>query len=287
MKIFITISFFIACTLYSIAQPLQSGFHYKLQRRACNSQRSYFITYGKVGGYNNVTKRIYKFENENFIKKSFNRIFKNNLKANIFQTEDGILKVDIWGITGNDSASGLDQYVNSQDDLSEEYYYFIHLPKRNRMNNAVSYLSLKYATWEYGLTTVPYKYFSGNQNDSIPNLAIKDFNAGLYIGRKWGRTRFYYDKNMKHHSMSYMTTTFLSPTLISLTPETTNIKNYRSGTELGLTFGFGLMASYRDINLGLLGGWDIPMSPAGRNWNYYKEFWIGMGLGYKLNIFAK
>ncbi len=287
MKIFITSAFFIAYSLHSMAQPLQAGFHYKLQRKTTNSHRHYVITYGKVGGSNNVIKSIYEFENENFIERPFNRIFRNNLKASISQTDDGVLKVDIWGITGNDSAAGLDQYVNSQDDLSDEYYYFIKLPRRSKMNTAVTYLSLKYATWEYGLTTVPYKYFRGDKNDSIPNLAIKDFNAGLYIGRKWGRTRFYHDKSKIHHSVSYMTTTFLSPTLISLTPETTNIKTYRPGTELGLTFGFGLMASYRDINLGLLGGWDIPLSSAGRNWNYYKEFWIGMGLGYKLNIFTK
>ncbi len=269
MKIKKVISFFIFTCIMTLtnlgfAQPLQTGHYYRIKN-------GFSVNYGAVGASYNVTKTIGS----------------KRLKANITQLSTGELKLDFWGITGNDPLSGQNQYVNSTDVLSNTQYYFVEIPERTLMRQAVNYRILHYVTWEFGLATIPFKYFRGDKNKSIPNESVKDFNAGLYLGRKWGSTFFYRDSGAKKNRLAFMPAIFANPSILTLDANNTNNQVLVKSNELVISVGVGITLSFRDINIGILYGEDFPTSSVARKWNYNQTHWIGFGLGYKLAILGQ
>lgn len=205
------------------------------------------------------------------------------LKANLLQDEKkNIIKVDFWGV-GN--YSNVDFYGLVVD--SSHYFYF-ELPVKRRAGDVTKYISIPYATWEFGVTTIPFKYRFGNRSTdsltAIPNETTVDVNAGIYVGRKWGRTRFFSDKSRTSNSLSYTFGMFASPMVIVLGPKTSHQKVSRESNELGIGTGLALMVAYRDINVGILGGFDIPVTGESSKWIYSTQPWIGFGIGYKLAL---
>lgn len=154
------------------------------------------------------------------------------------------------------------------------------------MGVPTNYISLSYATWEVGATTIPFKYRFGNKKDTIPNDASTSVNAGIYIGRKWGATRYYEDKNRTTNSWAFTFGGFISPTVIALSPDNTKKKVSAKSNEFGISYGIALLTSYRDINFGILTGLETPLSGDSKYWVYANKPWIGFGIGYKLGIFG-
>lgn len=205
------------------------------------------------------------------------------LKANIIPDPKipGKLKIDFWGFS-KDNHTGEDEYVNSSDNADS---FYTEVATRTTLTVS-SFKSIPYSTWELGVTTIPFKLrFKHQINDTLqaPNDVSTAINGGLYIGRKWGRTRFYSD-NTPVSTISVTAAGFIGPTLIAVAPENTFPKAKVKSNELGISTGLGVQLSKADINIGVFGGCDFKTSSAGKDWYYSNRFWVGFGIGYKLAI---
>jgi len=210
------------------------------------------------------------------------------LKANVIPDDSisGKLKVRFWHIIpATDKYQNSSNYVNSQDSIGNFYF---QIPKQKILGDDNIYYSIPYALTEIGVLTIPFKYRFGHKDKNIPNDVSTDINGGLYVGRKWGRKRFYFDKSLNHESAAFTLAVFAGPTKIELTDKNVNNTTIfkKDSNELGVSAGFGTMYSYRSINIGLFGGFDFPVSTAGQNWFYSNKFWLGFGIGYSLNILS-
>ncbi|AHJ95293.1 hypothetical protein Hsw_PB0003 (plasmid) [Hymenobacter swuensis DY53] len=201
--------------------------------------------------------------------------------------------IDFWGITSNpDPAQNCATCVKAADLLGDHpdatgtktYYYYTTVGKRKQLNTAVSYVSIPYAATEIGAATVPFKYRFGNTSKIVSNQLLSDISAGLYIGRKWGRTRFYADKERNHNSAAFTIGFMLSPTIISIDSTNTRNEVKTKSDEMGITTALATMYSYRDISFGLFFGADHPVTGRSGRWVYANKPWIGFGLGYKLSM---
>ena len=249
----------------SISAQIQKGFHYRIPRGET-------VTY--------VEDRRSPVTVPKVVRSA------SGLKAGIKQKGDTLI-IDFWGIT-DDPFSGDPTAVNSTQSLTYGFYY-ISLPQRRNNSDIDTYRTFKYATWEVGLTTIPYKFRFGKttSKDTIRNDVSTAVNAGIYIGRKWGSTLFYIDKDKSKNRLSFTAAAFFNATSIDLSEKTTLKKVKYESKELGLGVGVGFMLSIGDINAGVLTGIDIPISGESEKWNYANRPWLGFGLGYKLGIFGE
>ena len=262
MKIIYCISNFLFLSFVANAQ-LQTGFHYKIK----NNQTIYYTT---DNGATSIKKMIAG----------------KKLKANITQ-DNATLKLDFWAIKPiTDKYNGSATIINSSDVLGSSSYYYLSIDKRMSMSKPTSYISLSYATWEVGATVIPFKYRFGSKKDTIPNDGSTNINAGIYVGRKWGATRYYEDKNRMTNSWAFTLGGFISPTVIALSPDNTKKEVTTKSNEFGLSYGLAFLTSYRDINFGVLTGIETPLSGDARHWIYANRPWLGFGIGYKLGIFG-
>jgi len=241
---------------------MKIGYHFKIKNHY------------SFGGDTNL---LYKTNTGNVSKD----IEQGSLKAALTADSLGKIKVNFWDIVEEDASDTSSRYVRSKD--SADNFYF-QIPSRKLLGERTYYLSFPYAASEVGAITIPFKYWKGST--SIPNNTSADFNAGVYIGRKWGRQRFYYDKDKNHESAAFTLALFAGPTKIDLTKD--NAKDSllfkQNSNELAISLGAGGMFSYRNFNVGLFAGFDSPLSKEGKNWIYSDRLWIGFGIGYSLGL---
>ena len=124
----------------------------------------------------------------------------------------------------------------------------------------------------------------------------------MYIGRKWGRTRFYADPTMTNNTVSVECMAFAGPSLIALSLSNidsattkyitvSSVMNKTTNTYIGpanmiaLSTGGGVVLGYQKFSFGFFGGIDIPMTPQS-GWVYNKKFWIGFGIGVNLGVIS-
>jgi hypothetical protein len=206
------------------------------------------------------------------------------LKAELTPDSMGKIKVKFWQIIANtDPLAGSDHYVNTHDSVNN---FFIQIPKRTTVSDATYFKSIPYALTEIGVVTIPFKYRFGSDTKNRANEATTAINGGLYFGRKWGRTRFYYEKDKNHESAAITAAAFAGPTKIDLTEK--NVSDLalfkEASSEIGISGGAALLYSYRNFNVGFFAGADFPVTTAGKNWKYASKMWIGFGIGYMLSI---
>jgi len=222
-------------------------------------------------------KKVYENPNISCIRR---RICGEKIKANLFP-DSNKLKVVFWSYHNiKDSI----KYVSENDSMNS---YYIMFPKSNTLKDTPrNYISIPFAWTEIGAVTVPFK-FRFAHGDSIPNDLSSAFNAGVYVGRKWGRTRFYENKDFNHNSIGVTLAAFAAPTQITIESANTEGRVKNKANELGLSTGVGLMLEiHNDFNIGFFGGIDIPVSGKSYYWDYANKLWIGFGIGYKLTMFG-
>lgn len=250
----------------------------------CNSQQF---------GYHYKIKNSYKYGGRLTIKyKQNGQIFSKMLyggtkNANLTPDSNGRVKILFWGILNEpEILHGNDLYVNMQD--STENFYF-EIGTNPTLGNLLKYRSIPYAVTQVGAITIPFKYrFEVNSNNA-PAEASSAFNAGIYIGRKWGRTRFYREKEKNHESASLTVALFTGPTSINIKKDNVQdtLKYKRETNEFGWSVGTGILYAYKDFSIGAFTGVDIPLSKYAQNWNYAYQPWIGLAIGYKLAVFGE
>lgn len=258
---------------------LQSGFHYKIKNGyRANDNKAPGIYYGKVIK-GDTTRRSPK-----------QRMLDTDvLNANVKQKGDTLL-LDFWNFAANldAPASPRHKYVSPNDSVGKHgkvtYLYFMQITPRDIISQPVTYISLPYATTEVGVATVPFKFRRGNTSKIVSNQLLSDISLGPYIGRKWGRTRFYADKERNHNSAALTLAFMASPTIISIDSTNTRGEVKTKSDEMGITTAIAAMYAYRDVNIGLYLGTDNPVTGKSGRWAYASKPWIGFGIGYKVKI---
>ena len=191
-------------------------------------------------------------------------------------------------ITANDSADA----------------FYLQINNKVTVGSPMAYISLPYSLTQFGAFTVPFKYRWAPKNTNIrgkpvtgsadtvlsaPSESSASLNLAAYVCRKWGRTRFYFDPSKTHNTTSFMLGAFLGPTLVPLS--STNLiaadsNKVNSPTNiLALSMGGAAVFEWRFVDIGLFGGWDVPLV-GNSGWIYRDKFWIGFGIGVNLGMFS-
>lgn len=275
-KLFSVILLFISCSCFG---QMRIGYHYKM-KDLYDFGGDLNLQYS-IGG-RVQTKHIAP-------RRDYLGITLSNMRADLIPKDSGRIKVVFWSISrAQDMRVGYDHsntYVNNRDSVDN---FYLVVTNRSTLGDATFYRSFPYATTEIGAISIPFKYYFGNSNKEIPNNVSKSINGGMYIGRKWGRQRFYYDSSKNHESASFVASAFGGPTEIDL--KESNVKNKDTSvfkgesSELGVSLGVGFLYSYRNFNVGFYIGEDVPLNKNTRNWKYANRLWLGFGIGYGLNI---
>lgn len=189
---------------------------------------------------------------------------------------------------------------------STKNFYFNVLDK-SVVNQPLYFGKFRYATWDFGAMSIPFRYRFPQPNAHIitqpgadtsvqsgPSESDATFSLNLYIGRKWGRTRFYENAALTTNTLSLEPILATGPTLIALTLNNVDSssqyanykrKYYYSGPSniLAWTIATGFSVQYKTISAGLFVGIDVPL--AGQTgWIYANKPWIGFGIGVNLGM---
>ncbi len=252
------------------------------------------------------------------INKEYSRwLFPRNLKANLKPSEEkgkeNILIVDFWGFKGYNPQNKNDYqkdtnsvYITPSLPIDKSSILYLEINKREKLGDIENYISIPYATWQFGVTTIPIKFRRGGtaiakeeplidapedwqpaeQERTISNSTTAAINAGLFFGRKWGRTRFYDGKSRNHNSIGFEIAGFFGPTVVELNDTNSTQFVVQKSSELALSYGLGAMISYRDINLGGYFGKDSIVGSSSKYWYFNNKTWFGIGLGFGIKIFG-
>ncbi|TRO66811.1 hypothetical protein [Christiangramia sabulilitoris] len=161
------------------------------------------------------------------------------------------------------------------------YYYQL----QNRQT-----IKLNFREWNVSGLTIPLKYRFKNDDQGISEEFSSDFNANLFIGKTfYGRTSFFHRKKVGNVSNTWKWTggLILGASTVKLNSTNTSASNnpVESGIEItkGLaSIGLGITYSYNKINFGGFVGWDYSLGDESDRWNYNKEPWVGVAIGYSL-----
>lgn len=222
----------------------------------------------------------------------------DKLKAALIQKEkdpSGKIFIDFWGISKESSTCSGINFINRSTKLGEFYY---QINGKSTLGDITSYIPVHFATTEIGVATIPFKYRFGFSKDTVmvPNDFSASVNVGVYVGRKWGSTKFYADASKSKDRFTFLLGGFVSPTIISIDkenafPTTDSIitKKLKSkSNQLGISTGIAATASInKDFNLGLYLGWDFGISSPSKSWYYSGKPWIGFGIGYKISMLGE
>jgi hypothetical protein len=195
--------------------------------------------------------------------------------------------------------------IDGEDSAGNFYFRTIH---KALMYQSIYHQPFSYATWDYGALTIPYRYRFSPRNKYVYTSPGKDssapatsaseaaINVSFYIGRKWGRTRFYEDPTMSHNTLSGEVAFVTGPTLVAMTAANVDTLNHFTGIRRAYAYtgpsniiawsvGLGGVLQVRTINFGAFGGLDFPLQ-GNTGWIYSKHFWLGFGIGVNLGMFA-
>jgi len=204
-----------------------------------------------------------------------------------------ILEVD--GVETDDYAIPI-----SANDSAQNFYLQIH--NKLLVGQPLTYISIPYALTQYGAMVIPYKfrwaprnkkiYVKGPQNPadtvvSAPSESTGNINLALYLGRKWGTTRFFFDQTKTRNTLSFMVSGFIGASLISLSSANIAYPKYTDSLPaqtIAFTCGGAATVEWKGIDLGLFTGWDFTSAKMG--WIYNKKLWLGFGVGVNLGMFT-
>lgn len=156
-------------------------------------------------------------------------------------------------------------------DASEVYHYTL----RNRQS-----LKLNFQQWALSALVIPIKVRAPFRNRAY----FAQANVGLFFGHTWGQTNFVHRTKIGNHQYDKK---------ISfggyLGFEKLNFKFQRfegapeeeRNTAL-MSWGLGILTSYQNFSIGLLGGVDLGLGNNVTEWTYHGKYWMGLSVGYAL-----
>lgn len=147
-------------------------------------------------------------------------------------------------------------------------------------------LAVRTESYHAGPITIPFKVYLSSRDESHNSNASADFNAGLFIGRKWGMTSYGNlpaEKTAKTHE-TYVSANFLAGfSIIEVDAKNSINGSTVEGKSLSFGPGFGMGFHYDSFGIFLGAGIDIPMSNStAKEWRYKNQPWLGFGIGFGL-----
>jgi hypothetical protein len=198
-----------------------------------------------------------------------------SIKSDWFSKSKNIIEI-------YNSNAKIEYYLINKFDQNADYYL--------KLNNR-SFVSLKKQSVVFGPVTIPFKYrFSHAKNEvNIESEFSADFNAGIFVGKNWGRYRVRYEsKELKKLSnLSLTVGPFLSLSTTNLDSESSSgakspLREDESKTIASISPGIGIMTSIYNFNFGFFGGFDLGFGNSAKKWNFNNRPWIGFGIGYNI-----
>lgn len=149
-------------------------------------------------------------------------------------------------------------------------------------------VSLSFREWAVSAIVIPIKYRFKGRNGLKEDFSTV-LNANLFGGYTWGKTNFFHQEKVgnKQNTHKYTLGIFLGTSTIVLDENNTSLDTNpmvagEKQTKGIATFGIGATYAFNKINLGLFGGSDYAIGANSDKWNYNKEPWIGLAIGYSL-----
>ncbi len=241
------------------------------------------------------------------------------MRVSITQADSGKLQIGIYDNNflsrdvANDWRNITFTKIGTKDRLKPDYAipiskgdsaqnFYLQVNNKIFAKDPLSYMVLHYSLTLVGAMTIPFKYrwpphgvniYNKNpqtQGDSIiaaPSESTGSINIALFLGRKWGGTKFYFDPSKTKNTIAVMTSVFAGPTLINLS--NANVAYPKSvdslpSAALAFSFGGALSIEWKGIDLGLFGGADF--TSKSYHWIYNRRFWLGFGIGVNLSMFT-
>ena len=112
--------------------------------------------------------------------------------------------------------------------------FYLQLDNKIIAGQPISYIKLRYASSQYGAMVIPYKYrfaptntkiyvakpqstrYSADTVVSAPSESTGNINLAVYLGRKMGYTRFYFDQTKTHNTLAFLASEFAGFRLVPM-----------------------------------------------------------------------
>lgn len=312
------------CKLFSFISPTMSEICDTSCVTPCIGDSTHFLhTYLHIDSVSRYWYRPHNFLTHHWFLNliTFNPIFSRyRLRVSITQADSGRLQL---GMYDRDFQAGVANINNRVDainillgkatvdsdyarpitNLDSAQKFYLQVNNKLAAGSPIVFISIPYSLTQYGAMTIPFKFRwappgrsikakSPSGSDSVvsaPSESSASINLSGYIGRKWGRTRFYFDGSKTHNTTSFMLAAFIGPTLVALNGTNTEAKDSfvvnTPSNILALSYGGAAVFEWRAIDFGLFGGADVPLT-SHYGWVYRNRFWLGFGIGVNLGMFS-
>lgn len=146
-------------------------------------------------------------------------------------------------------------------------------------------VSIKFSNYHFGIVTIPFKLYLGNNDDKKGNNFVTEGNIMGYFGHRWGSTKYLKLPNKKEvevYKHAYSVNYLLGFSKIAMDEKNT----YGSGTLFegdvaSLTTGFSMAMHYKKFSGMIACGLDFPFDYQNQ-WVFTHKPWIGLGFGFEL-----
>ena len=198
---------------------------------------------------------------------------KNAIYIADIKPEEGRLMVYFWPFANPAMAAD----ITAANSFIKNNSFSIKLEDRTN-------LSFKSSAWHVGVMAIPLKIFLGTP-DSV-SAVQSSFNAGLYGGRRWGRTKYVKLPNQKEistYQTSWSANVFAGLGKLDIDDKNTSDKGAKfKGTVASLSYGLMGAYHYKNFSVFISLGGDKPFGDRADKWLLKKKPWIGIGLGFDI-----
>ncbi|WP_139959327.1 transcriptional regulator [Flavicella sediminum] len=257
---------------------IHSGIKYSFNKDSIIKENNFKIIYVNK----NKIEPLYSKEKKDCFYKANISVSKDSLLINFWLEE--IKNKTYYDLDKNKKLIKKNEYTFVPDEK-----YFIKL--RNRES-----VSFRKNSGVLSALTIPFKYHPSVKNNGITsNSSIeKDINANVFVGYKLGRAKYIYDKydGMEEKTSGITIGAFigLSSQKLDSISTSTNLQHLKKDIEVNVasfSYGIGIVGDIRKFELGFFLGFDNALGSIGNKWNFDNKLWLGVGLGYKLDIFKR
>lgn len=174
----------------------------------------------------------------------------------------------------------INPFLNKNDTINSTYY----IPLKNRRTEW-----LPFTEFTISSVTIPLKYRFGDDSRNISEEFTSGINLNFLIGYSYGNTSFTFRDKVGNKTNTWKLTggIIFGASTLQLNNANTSASNepIEAGNTISqglFSFGFGATYSFNKLNFGLFYGWDYSLGDTSEKWNYDKEPWLGLGIGYSL-----
>lgn len=225
--------------------------------------------------------------------------FAQSIGGGNFTVTDSV-NMATYNYTGN-----IPHYAIPVELMDSAQNFTLQVKPQNVVNDPTYYIKLRYHLLQYGPLVIPYKYrfannvktggytpgqgtpgAPGTDTISAPSESTGSLNLSLYLGYKFGTTKFYYDATKSHNTVAGMISVFAGPSLVALSASNVAFNTDLSRTPaqiIAVSTGLAFSVEWQSFSFGLFSGLDLPLEQ-NSPWVYKGRPWIGFGVGFNLGM---